>query len=313
MRYVFIVNPVAGKGQGEAYIRKAAERCFENREDYEILLTTLPGEAGKLAEREAQKGDDVTIFACGGDGTVFEVLNGLYGYDNARLGVVPTGSANDFLKFFPKDKAGAFMDIADQIGGKAVPTDLIKFGDNVCLNICSTGMDAVVAENMSLFKRLPFVSGPMAYNLAVVKVFLGKLGIKAKIWVDGELLGNGDHLFAVCANGPCYGGGYRCAPEASPFDAVLDYVLVRKIPKFKILELIKRYKKGDIKDLECCTVGRCSSMKIVSEKPFAVNLDGEIQHYTEAEFSIIKSGVNFVVPASLLENVGDQILTKLKL
>lgn len=314
MKYVFIVNPTAGKGFGEQIVKNGIEKALSEGKcfDYSIHITTKIGEAREIAQSVAASGEDVSVFAVGGDGTFFEVLNGVVGYDNASVGVVPTGSANDFLKCFDREKRDCFCDISDQIGGEAVPIDLIRCGEYYCINICSAGMDAVVADNMTRFKNLPLVNGVMAYDLAVVKTFLGKIGIKITITVDGETIPEKECLFAVCANGRCYGGSYNCAPRANPFDEKLDFVIVDKISKLKILGFLGKYKKGDIDDLSCCHIGRCEKMVIESDKTFPVNLDGEIMHFNKAEFEIVKKGVKFVVPNSVLSEVPRKLLTNLK-
>ncbi|MBQ8266772.1 MAG: acylglycerol kinase family protein, partial [Clostridia bacterium] len=163
MRYVFYVNPAAGKGEIQESIISSIKSYFADKsEEFKIHITKAVGDARADARREAETGDDIRMFACGGEGTVFEVLNGIAGYSNVELGVIPCGSANDFLKFF--ESSDNFLNIGEQIDGEAVEMDLIKAGDNYCLNGCSVGMDAVVARDMSIFKKWPAVSGSLAYN-----------------------------------------------------------------------------------------------------------------------------------------------------
>lgn len=310
MRYVFIINPVAGKMNAEENLKNALSDYFSGREDtYSVFITAAKGDAYNIAKSEAEKGDEVRIFACGGDGTVFEVLNGLVGYDNASLGVVPVGSANDFLKYFDEADKSAFLSIEQQIKGESVPCDLIKVEDKYSLNICSVGMDAIVADGMSAFKKWPLVSGPMAYKLSLAKVFLGKIGMNFKLTIDGEEIPARDYLFALCANGPCYGGGWRSAPDANPFDNVLNFVTVEKISKLKILAFLGDYKNGKVAKYPFSRTGMCSEMIIESDKPFPVNLDGEIMRFKRAVFSLVKDGVKFVVPKALLSKVRSKILT----
>ncbi len=305
MRYVFYVNPAAGKGTAQENIINSINEYFSNKnEDFKIHITSAIGDAGEQAKKEAQTGDDIRMFACGGEGTVFEVLNGIAGYSNVQLGVIPCGSANDFLKFF--ESRDNFLDIAEQINGETIEMDLIKAGDKYCLNGCSVGMDAVVARDMSIFKNWPLVSGSLAYNLAIVKTFLGKLGITADISVDGEEPQRKTCLFAVIANAPYYGGGYMGAPEAVPFDNKLDFTLVDKISKFKILKFLGIYKKGQHKKLDCCTLKKCTCMEFVADKPIPVNLDGEIIETTNMKFELVKNAVKFVVP----KGVANKLLTK---
>ncbi len=306
MRYIFYINPTAGKGVSQEYIIKSINEYFANKlENFKIHITSAPGDAQTHAKSEAQTGDAIRMFACGGEGTVFEVLNGIVNYSNVELGVIPCGSANDFLKFFKtKDK---FLDIDEQINGEIIEMDLIKAGDKYCLNGCSVGMDAVVARDMSIFKKWPLVSGSFAYTLAIVKTFLGKLGVVTDISVDGNKPQRKNCLFAVIANAPYYGGGYKGAPYAVPFDNSLDFTLVDKISKLKILKFLGIYKKGEHKKLDCCTLQNCKSMEFTSQKPIPVNLDGEIIETNHMKFELVKGAVKFIVPKS----VASKMLTKI--
>ncbi|MBR5473586.1 MAG: YegS/Rv2252/BmrU family lipid kinase [Clostridia bacterium] len=302
MRYVFYINPIAGKGIAQKNIIDSIKNYFADKaEDFKIHITTAIGDAKQAAKREAETGDIIRMFACGGEGTVFEVLNGIAGHSNVELGVIPCGSANDFLKFF--ESRDSFLNIDEQIDGEVISMDLIKAGDNYCLNGCSVGMDAVVARDMSIFKKWPAVSGPLAYNLAIVKTFLGKLGITADISVDGETPECKTCLFAVIANAPYYGGGYKGAPEAVPYDNKLDFTLVDKISKLKILSFLGIYKKGEHKKLDCCTLKNCTSMEFKSEKPIPVNLDGEIIETKSMKFELEKNAVKFVVPKGVVRKL----------
>ena len=227
MRYVFIINPVAGKGKGPEAIIPKIKECFGGKENYTVHVTRYKGEAREIAETQAKTGDNIRIFACGGEGTFFEVLNGIVGYDNVEIGVIPCGSANDFLKCFAEKDA--FLNIKEMSRGVAVELDLIKADDLYCINQCSVGMDAIVADRMQKFKTLPLVSGKMAYNLAIIKLFLGKIGLDLKIKLDDKIEITKNCLFAVCANGKVYGGGYTSAPNALPFDGKLDFTIVDTI------------------------------------------------------------------------------------
>lgn len=298
MRYVFYINPVAGKGNAQEEIINSIKSYFADKnDDFKIHITNAVGDAQGNAKCEAETGDDIRMFACGGEGTVFEVLNGIAGYGNVELGVIPCGSANDFLKFF--ESRDNFLNIGEQIDGDAVEMDLIKAGDKYCLNGCSVGMDAVVARDMSIFKRWPLVSGSFAYTLAIVKTFLGKLGITADISVDGEVPQRKNCLFAVIANAPYYGGGFKGAPDAVPYDNKLDFTLVDNISKLKILKFLGLYKKGTHKSLDCCTLKNCTSMEFTAEKPIPVNLDGEIIETDHMKFELVKNAVKFVIPSGI--------------
>ncbi len=296
MRYVFIINPVAGKGKGPEAIIPKIKEYFKDIENYTVYVTSYKGEAREIAENQAKTGDALRIFACGGEGTFFEVLNGAVGYENVEIGVIPCGTANDFLKFFGQKEL--FFDIEEISDGVAVELDLIKADDMYCINQCSVGMDAIVAERMQKFKKIPFVTGKLAYTLAIIKLFLGKIGLDLNIKIDDEPEISKNVLFAVCANGPVYGGGYISAPKATPFDQKLDFTIVDTVSKLKVVPFLKSYSSGTQEKFDFCEMGNCQSMEIYADKPFPVNLDGEIMQKKHVKFKIVKKAVKFVLPKS---------------
>ncbi|MBQ8550191.1 MAG: diacylglycerol kinase family lipid kinase [Clostridia bacterium] len=298
MKHVFFINPAAGKGKGLTELKPAIEQYFKDKlAEFKIIVTECVGDAREKARKIAETGEEANLYACGGDGTFFEVLNGAYGFKNVNLGAIPCGSGNDFLKFFSSREP--FADIAAQVEGTPIDTDVIKVDDTYCVNICSLGMDAVVADGMSRFKRLPFVSGGMAYKLSIVKVLLGKIGQRARIKIDGEDKGEYDCLFAVCANGPVYGGGYKSAPNADPTDGRLEWLIVENISKPKILKFIKRYEQGTHEDLPICHHGHCRVMEIEALREEPINLDGEIIHRKKVRFELIPAGIKFILPKGI--------------
>lgn len=303
MRDVYIINPASGKTDKTEELIEQIRKVYGD--DVKILITEGVGDAKEKARAEAASGDDVRIFACGGDGTSFEVLNGIASFENAAIGVIPIGSANDFIKYFGFDSKKDFLDIAKQKSGKSIPIDLIKVNDSYCMNQCCVGMDAHIADRMKNFKRLPFVSGPMAYNLALVRTVFGKIGINASISLDDKEFADGDFLFGICANAPVYGGGYISAPQANIADGELDCVTISKISRFKFPKLIPIYKKGKHLGLDICKTQRCKKFELKAKKPVPVSLDGEIIHSDYIKCEIVEKAVNLVLPdgySNLLEN-----------
>ncbi len=297
MRDVYIINPAAGKKDSTEKLTEEIRRVYGN--DVKILITNEAGEAQRMAAEEAETGDEVRVFACGGDGTSFEVLNGVAGHKNATIGVIPTGSANDFIKYFGFDSKTRFLNIEAQKNGTLLPIDLIRAGDKYCMNQCCAGLDAQVADTMQRYKRLPLVSGSMAYNLALVRTFLGKIGIKMKVFADGKPFKEGSFLFAVCANAPVYGGGYISAPGADVTDGLLNCMTIDTIKKRQILGLLPLYKNGKHEGIKECTSGKCKSFQFEAEKPIPVSLDGEIIHTASFKCEVLERAINFALPAEI--------------
>ena len=175
MRHVFILNPAAGKNKAALEMRPKIEQLFKNLTlDYAVHTTTAPGDATRLAKMEVEKGDPVRLYACGGDGTLLEVATGIGDAPHAELACVPCGSANDFIRFM--ENSDRFDDLASLVAGEAKRVDAISCNGKLSLNMCSMGLDANVASRQARYKHWPLVSGPMAYNLALVNTFFRPTG-----------------------------------------------------------------------------------------------------------------------------------------
>lgn len=301
MRYVFIVNPKAGKQNAAEVVLPRVQQFFQERQlPFIAHLTQGPGHATALARAEAEKGDPVRIVAVGGDGTLCETANGIIGMDHASVGVLPCGSGNDYLKLFGTH--ADFVDLDRLLRATPYKVDMIQSRDMSALNICSAGLDASVAMNMVRYKKMPLVSGTMAYDIALLKAFFGPLGNEMRIEVDGKTVAEGSFLLSVFANGRCYGGGYYASPESKIDDGLLDVVLV-SVPKsrLQIPSLLKIYKAGGHlhhpQFAGLLSVYHGKRMAFESKKPIAVNTDGECVMASHMDFEILEKAVQFLVPA----------------
>jgi len=300
MRYVFILNPKAGKGDALKKILPKIEAYFKSRDDaYVTHIADSTEKAIEISGREASTGDRMRIFACGGDGTLSAVATGIIGHPNVELGIMPCGSGNDFIKCFGDQKH--FLDVGMQIDAGTKRIDVIKCNDFYSVNICSMGMDAMVAAKMLSFKRFPFIAGSFAYQLAVIAIFLGKIGVELKITIDNGESISGAYLFALAANGQYYGGGYQGAPEAVPDDGLLDFVLVKITPRLRIFKLLSIYKAGKHKGLDIVTMLRGKKMEVSSPSMTVVNIDGEVIPAQQIVFEVIPSVIDFIIPKPVIK------------
>ncbi len=300
MKHVFILNPVAGKNQSSLQLKPLISSFFEAHRtlEHEIHITTHAGDATEYAKKVTAEGE-TRVYACGGDGTVLEVLNGIAGAPHAELACVPCGSGNDFIRSFPRKER--FHDLKALITGQAQHMDLIRCDGRYSLNMCSMGMDANVADRMVQYKRLPLVNGPMAYNLAIVRTFFGRLSQKLRVVMEterGRVERVGNYLFALAANGQYYGGGYHGSPRSTPNDGLLDFVLIKDISHLKVLAFLGKYKNGQHLDLSCCESFRGTKMQVTAEEPAVVTADGECFRTDNVTFEIVPQAVSFVVPTA---------------
>ena len=127
MKHHFVINPVAGQRDSYDDIVENLSSCFSNKNDYVVYTTKRPNDAYDYVKKTLETAtEDIVFYACGGDGTVYEVVNALSLFDNGKLGVLPVGSCNDFLKSFPNID---FMDIKHVVNGDFIPVDIIKVND----------------------------------------------------------------------------------------------------------------------------------------------------------------------------------------
>lgn len=300
MRYVFIINPASGKNSAGDKIFPQVEAYFEAHAiPYTVHHTTHSGHATELTRAEGQKGDEVRVIAVGGDGTLCEVANGAEGMPNVTVGVLPCGSGNDFIKLFGSKED--FLDVERMVNGTVYAVDMIANDGIHSINICCAGIDAAVALDMVNYKRIPFVSGPMAYNIALVRAFLGRIGNKVRIFVDDEEVANGRYLLSAVANGRCYGGGYYASPKSLINDGVLDIILIRKpITRFQIPLLLSIYKRGEHighpRFAKLLQEFHGKKVRIEAEKPIAFTADGECAVRDRIELELLPKAIRFLVP-----------------
>lgn len=297
MKHVFIVNPKAGKNDHTIAIIEHLKK-YDGKLDYFIYNTKGPKDATSYV-RECLKSTNETIrfYACGGDGTLNEVVNGAIGFSNAEVACYAIGSGNDFVKAL--GNMNDYKDLDKVINGQVREIDVMKCGGNYCLNICNFGFDAWAALKMAKYKTWPLVSGKMAYNLGVVYSVFFKMKHYLKVEVDGEVLYDGKALLCSIANGICYGGGYYCAPKAKLDDGLLDVCLVKNVSIFTLAGLIGLYKSG--KHLDNPKFKKYiyykTGKKIVvsSNKPICYCNDGETFHVEKLELEVIENALKFVV------------------
>lgn len=297
MKHYFIINPTAGKKDSSKYLVEEIERAFVGVDDYyQIYITSGPKDATQYVKAVCETLDQpATFYACGGDGTINEVVNGIIDSPYAHLGIVPVGSCNDFNKSLPN---APFLDIRSQIEGSVMLVDVIKVNDVYTLNVANIGFDANVSDDCNRIKGK--IGVKLAYNLAIVHNLLWKMKSHARVYVDGEELSDGVFLLMVAANGTNYGGSYTCAPKAIVNDGLLDFCLVKKVSRFQFVRFIKYYKDGSHVD-HPETKGlvfyqKAKNIKVIARKPISVCLDGDDYKMKEIDISVVPNKIKLIIP-----------------
>ena len=299
MKHIFIVNPAAGKSDRTAEYREMIDAAFAPRGlSYELLVSGAPGECRTLARQAAQSGEEVRLYACGGDGTLNEVVNGAIGYDNAAVTHFPGGSGNDTIKIF--DDPAAFTSIERLLDAEEARFDLIRCNDSYALNVLSIGFDARVGTDIARFKRLPLVSGKGAYILSIFSNMLHGLTAEYTVTLDtGEVLSGRKTMICVC-NGRWYGGSFNPIQDSEPDDGILDVLVVEKVNLLQVAAVVGDYQKGRYQDHpDLIRRYPCRSLRIACAKESVVNVDGEAVYTTDASIEVVPQAVRFFYPKGL--------------
>lgn len=293
MKYLFLLSKKAGSGSFTELENKIV-RCYSEKNlEYEIIKTEYKDHAKEIVRKHHDE-KDLIFYVCSGDGTLNEVVNEMKKV-NAKftLGLIPSGTANDFSKNFNYKN----FSIDKTINPIVEDIDLIKVNDRYCINVLSFGFDTIILKDAyDLLKKNPKL-GERAYPRAVFKnIFkIPKFKIKSTIQnventsvsVDGEFL-----LGAIC-NGGYYGGGFNPSPNANIKDGVLEICLAEKMSLLKMLPLIFKYKKGKHLSHKLIHFHKLTKGRIEFEKELMVNVDGEIFKTDYLDFRVSPKALKF--------------------
>ena len=282
--------------------------------DYEIHRTSGPGEATiYVRDRIAAAPEEpIRFHVCGGDGTVAEVLNGLYGAKHAELAIVPAGSGNDYIRNF--SGGSRFGDIAAQLAGESSPVDVIRYtytpsdpksgrtGETVtslALNMINMGFDAKVVDHMSNLKNKFFLKGTGAYVAGIVWELTRYKMSRAVFRPDDMEPFETDILLAGVGSGRFSGGGFDGIPQAVVNDGLLDLLVIEPISRGNFIRLVGMYHDGKHPE----TPGLAHKMRLLRVKEVKIEpvyglvftADGEVK-YTEKPLtvSLAPEKINFV-------------------
>ena len=299
MKHIFIFNPAAGKKNSKENLETQLKSVYANV-DYEIYETRGRGDAGAYIKEYCETNKEaVRFYACGGDGTLNEVINGAVNYPWASVGCIPCGSGNDFVKYYGGKEI--FFDLSAQLEATEEAIDLIRVGDRYAINAAHFGFDSCVAKVMTNVRRKKLIGGKNAYTTGIVVALLKAMRNKCKVWANGELLNpKGTILLCTLANGQYVGGSFRCAPRSVNHDGLLEVCLVKPVSIFTFLSLMNDYKAGTHLDnprfarfLKYC---RADKIEIEAPDNFVYSMDGELITRGKFTVEVVHHAIRFAVP-----------------
>lgn len=255
-KYIFVINPVAGKGKGKALAPKIEKECKKRNWNYEIRYT----EEGKAIREQLKDVQDAIIYAVGGDGLVSQILQAIVGTNN-RLAVIPAGSGNDFYKTIQKLEDGEHQ------------IDVGKINDQYFINVACLGIDAEVANNIDKLRDSKIPTSQL-YNASIVYTFFQYHPKKVDFKTSIKEIQAEPMIISIC-NGAFYGGGYKIAPKSSLTDGIFDVYYADKFQKFHMLSLLPKLRKGNHEGKRYIHKFRTNHVEITTEEEVVFNVDGE--------------------------------------
>lgn len=296
MDHLFIINPAAGKKDSTETLERLLERLPFPRK---IVHTAREGDARRMTEAAAALGKPIRIYACGGDGTLNEVVNGAAGHDFLAVTNVPMGTGNDFLKLFGPNYRSIFSNLEALAAGPQAAFDLMDCNGKLGLDVVCAGVDARIAAGVHRYKDLRFVSGIGAYLLSLTEqvIFRGlcrPLTIRAEglDWQERQTA-----ILCIC-NGRHYGGGFMPVPDAMPDDGVLDVLAVGEISRLTFFRLVGKYAQGLYRQYpQLITDWHGQSLSFSSPREITVVVDGEVMRGTRFTVRLSPLKINFFFPA----------------
>lgn len=292
-RICFIFNPAADRNRSQQHIKWLNKAAHERWKAPEIYIIGKNEDITETAHEKSHQFE--VVVACGGDGTIHKVINGITGTETA-LGVLPIGSGNDFVKSAGLNKTPAeCLHIIDR--GLRQRIDLIRFEGDVsgwCANTIGMGLDGwanYYAHQNSLLK------GGLRYIYGAIRAAITFKGTRVILEIDGNVE-QGELLMVTACNGKWEGGNFLVAPHANNSDGKLDLLTISTMPLAQILAYLPRFKWGPSAHMNGVSVSTFRHLRYSSNKPIAVHCDGEElgTHIRDLRLFVSEKILDLIVP-----------------
>ena len=280
------LNPSAGRGRAGKRLPRIRQLLGEAGLTVQVHQSRSVGDLENQVRTQAEAGARRLLIA-GGDGSIHEAANGiLLCNSDAALGIIPTGTGNDFAKAadIPLDWETATRLLADRIANDTPPrrVDAATMNNRYFANGAGIGLDAKVTSVARSY-RLPI--GDLVYLLAIFRTIADGIATpELRIEADG-LDHKGPLTLASISNGPWIGGMFHIAPMASNNDGLLELLIVEPVTRMRILSLLPKLVQGQHMQEPEVTHVRIRRARIESQEPVPSHLDGEVQPLA-SEFDI---------------------------
>lgn len=311
--WLAIVNPVAGSGKGLIDFPYISKLLRDQNIDHDYVFTEHKHHATELTVEAVNKGYR-NIIIVGGDGTIHEVVNGLFVQQvvptqGVLLGVIAVGTGNDWIRMFgiPLKYSEAIKAI---VAGHSFLQDVGKMSYHQALykqsrymaNVAGIGFDAYVNRKYNHLKELGRRS-KWLYVWSTLKGVMRYSSTGVKVWVDGNLVVNDLVYSSTIGIGKYNGGGMIQTPDAVADDGLFDMTIIRKMSRIGVLLRFKSLFNGKIYRLKNVSLIRGRKIRVESTPEIAVEVDGEALGYSPFEFEVVDRAIKVIVAERFLKQL----------
>jgi diacylglycerol kinase family enzyme len=302
LKHLFIVHGLARANRKKKKLFDNLMAAIDRLDgDVEVQYTDPPEwGAEQIARAWAERGEPLRIYACGGDGTLNEVVNGAAGYDHVAVTNVPLGTGNDFLKMFGKHYRALFSDLPALMNGSQAAFDLMDCNGRLGIDVVCAGVDARTAADVGKYRDIPLVTGAGAYLLSLAdNVLIRGICRPMRVRMGDRDLSGETAIICVC-NGRHYGGGFMPVGEAMPDDGILDMLTVGSVSRRTFLRLAGKYGQGKYKDYPDLIQdyhGQSITYETLDGSDVVTVVDGEVMRAPKFTVKLADKKVNFFYPA----------------
>jgi len=289
--FVLIANPTSGKRKATVIAESAYQQLTAEGRKGRVEFTTGPGDANRLAQAAVEEGSRWVI-ACGGDGTIHEIVNAIAEKPDVVLGLLPCGRGNDFSNALqiPKNHADAIKVL---LNGRTRRVDIGKVGDRYFDTIVTCGYDAEISRRVAE-EGAPFAGTASYVYTAIAMLFSYK---SPYVRLEGDFGSyEGKVLLTAVGITPRYGGGLKIVPNAVIDDGLFDVCIIKPVSRWTILRMLVKIFWGGHVSHPAVNIHRTKSLTIETDPPVRLYADGEPVCSTPTTIEIVERGLTVLVP-----------------
>ena len=315
--FILIANPISGKGHAKSIAEQAYTTLTASGAHGQLTFTSASGDAKRFAQEAVSNGVR-SVIACGGDGTLHEVVNGIATVPDVTLGVLPCGRGNDFaaaigVPLKPEaaiatllsgtpirvDLGRCYQNSSHQSKGEIVEPESSSTDnrqpttDNYFVTIATCGYDTEVSRRAA--KGTPLFAGTASYAYAAVETLF--YYDPPFVRLEGDFgVHEGPLLLAATGITNRYGGGFQIVPKARIDDGLFDVCIIRPVSSLTVLRLLVTLFWGGHVSHPAVSMHQTRTLTIETDTPMLLYADGEPMCETPATIEIIKHGLAVMAP-----------------